>query len=255
MKEITFLEKLAEGLIEGGFAKVLKPRLEPVQIAKALAREMDAARMVGPEGPLVANRYSVFLHPTDIAAFSGFQGNLERELAGYLQGYAARQGLKPIGGIAVHLDESADVRPGRVRISATMVDTPQPAAPSNPPSIESTMEMPVVSVPAPLPAPPPAMPPEPPRALLTSAAGEKIPLVHASTTFGRAIDNDVVLEDRSVSRYHAQVTWDVDHYVVEDLDSTNGSFASGKRIRRHILLDGEEISFGSALFTFRLAGE
>ena len=263
MKEITFLEKLAEDLIEGGFARILKPRLEPVQIAKALARETDAAQMVGPDGPLVANRYSVFLHPTDFAAFSGFQHNLERELAGYIQGYAARQGLKPIGTISVHLEESTDVRPGRVRIGATMADTTQPAAPSAPPSaaqstpppIESTMEMPVVAVPAPPPAAPRATTPEPPRALLTNATGEEIPLVHASTAFGRAIDNDAVLEDRSVSRYHAQINWDVDHYVLEDLDSTNGTMASGKRIHRHTLLDGEEVSFGNVHFTFRLAGE
>lgn len=255
MREITFLERLAENLIEGGFAKVLRPRLQPVQIAKALAKEMGATQMVGPEGPLVANHYSVFLHSSDLAAFAGFQGNLERELAGYLRGYAARRGFKPMGGISVHLQESADVRPDHVRIGATMLDTSQPDATAAPRSIESTMEMPAVVVPSPPPATPPApMQPEPPQALLIGMAGEEIPLAHSSTAFGRAIDNDVVLEDRSVSRYHAQITWDADRYLLEDLNSTNGSFASGERISRHALIDGEEISFGAIHFTFRLVG-
>ncbi len=253
MREITFLEKLAENLIEGGFAKVLKPRLEPVQIGKALAKEMSGSQMVGPEGPLVANHYSVFLHPTDLDTFSRFQANLERELASYLTGYAARLGLKPIGTVSVHLEESADVRPGRVRASATMVDTAQPAAAPAPP-IESTMEMPVVAVPAPPTAPPPVTAPELPLALLIGASGEEIPLVRASTAFGRAVDNDVVLDDRSVSRYHAQINWDMDRYLLEDLDSTNGTFASGNRVHRHSLVEGEDISFGGVHFTFRLVG-
>jgi len=255
MREITFLERLAGDLVEGGFARVLKPRLQPVQIAKALAKEMGANRMVGPDGPMVANHYSVFLHPDDLSNLAGFQGNLERELSGYLSGYAARRGLKPVGAVSVSLKEATDIKPGHVRTDSAMMDTPEPAAsaaPSTTQPIESTMEMRVVAAAAPAPAPAPASPEQPP-ALLIGPAGEGIPLARPSTTVGRAIDNDVVLEVRSVSRYHARILWETDRYLLEDLDSTNGSFASGQRVRRHALLDGEEISFGGVRFTFRLA--
>lgn len=254
MREITFLEKLAEDIVEGGFARVLKPRLQPVQIAKALSKEMGATQMVGPEGPLVANHYSVFLHRTDLSTFAGFQGNLERELTGYLESYATRHGLRPIGDITVEFDEAADVRPAHVRVSGTMLDTPRPAAgATDAPPIESTMEMPVVASQALLPAPVPESPAQPP-ALLIGPDGAEIRILRPSTTIGRSIDNDVVLESRSVSRHHAQIHWEADRYLLEDLDSTNGTFASGHQVRLHTLVDGDELSFGGIIFTFQLAG-
>ena len=95
MRELSFLERLAENLLKGGFARALKPKLEPVQLAKALAKEMERSRLVGPEAPMVANHYLVYLNPADFARFSGFQANLERELASYLRGYASRKRLPP----------------------------------------------------------------------------------------------------------------------------------------------------------------
>jgi DNA-binding winged helix-turn-helix (wHTH) protein len=49
------------------------------------------------------------------------------------------------------------------------------------------------------------------------------------TTIGRWHDNDVVVDDRWVSRHHARVVKQDDHYVVEDLDSKNGTFVNGQR--------------------------
>jgi DNA-binding winged helix-turn-helix (wHTH) protein len=60
------------------------------------------------------------------------------------------------------------------------------------------------------------------------------------TTIGRWHDNDVVVDDRWVSRHHARVLKQEDHYVVEDLDSKNGTFVNGQRITAPTqLLDGD----------------
>jgi hypothetical protein len=253
MREVSFLEKLAEDLIEGGFAKALKPRLQPVQIAKSLAKEMGASTIVGPDGPLVANSYSVFLHTADFSLFAGFQGNLEGELAGYLRGYAQRRGLKPLGAISVSVKAATDVRPGRIHTSAAMMDTPQPSPEmdSSAQPIGNTMEMAVVSVAAPASA---AASPNQPVARLIGSSGEEILLIQRTTTVGRAIDNDIVLEAKSVSRHHAKIHWEAGGYTVEDLGSTNGSFVAGRRINRHFLQDGEQLLFAGVLFTFRLSG-
>jgi DNA-binding winged helix-turn-helix (wHTH) protein len=50
------------------------------------------------------------------------------------------------------------------------------------------------------------------------------------TTIGRWQDNDVVVKDRWVSRHHARILKQNQHYVVEDLDSKNGTFVNGQRI-------------------------
>jgi hypothetical protein len=249
MREITFLERLAENLVEGGFARALKPKLQPVQMAKALAREMATTQMVGPHGPMVANHYSVLLNSTDFAQFAGFQVNLERELAGYLRGYAARRGLRPIRAITVSMEEASDVRLGRIRTDAVMLDSPLPRAEpfAGFQRGDLTMEMPIVTASPTLPAPQQCP------AMLISASGEQMLITQASTTIGRSIENDVILESRSVSRHHAQIRWEADRYLLEDVESTNGTFASGQKVRHHVLSDGEEISFGGILFVFHMA--
>jgi hypothetical protein len=253
MREISFLEKLAENVLEGGFLRALKPKLQPVQLAKALTKEMERSRLVGPESPMVANQYRVYLNPSDFALFSGFQANLERELASYLRGYASRRGYRPISAIAVTLVESSVLSPSKVRTEGLMADSPAPAPFDH--SVEwrqGTMEMAAVHPGAPhetggLPAV--GQPP----AALVSEEGELIPLTRPLVSIGRAVDNDVVLETKSVSRRHAQIRWDSSRYVLEDLGSTNGSFVSGEKVSRRPLADGEEIAFGGVRFIFRLA--
>ena len=62
------------------------------------------------------------------------------------------------------------------------------------------------------------------------------------TTIGRWEDNDVVIEDRWVSRYHAEVHREKDQYTIHDLGSKNGTLVNGQRIAAPtVLADGDEI--------------
>ncbi len=260
MREIGFLDRLAENLLEGGFIRALKPRLQPVQMARALAREMGRSRMIGPEAPYVANHYRVYVSPADFAQISRFQSNLERELAGYLRGYASRRGYRPIGAISVNLLQSSHLKTGQIKTEGEMVDS-APPEPTPWPEAEievehstglGTMEMPAVDPIRPA-GTGRALVPDQPRAALLAPDGAMIRIVRPVTSIGRAVDNDVVLDARSVSRRHAQIRWDGDGYVLEDLGSTNGTSASGRRITHHRLSDGEEVSFGGLSFVFRQA--
>jgi predicted component of type VI protein secretion system len=47
---------------------------------------------------------------------------------------------------------------------------------------------------------------------------------------GRAADNDVVIGNQRVSRYHAQLRWVESSWLVYDLDSTNGTFVDEQRV-------------------------
>ena len=55
------------------------------------------------------------------------------------------------------------------------------------------------------------------------------PRVYA--TIGRAGDNDVVLEDPTVSNHHARVFWSGKTLMIEDLSSANGTFVDGERVK------------------------
>jgi SARP family transcriptional regulator, regulator of embCAB operon len=77
--------------------------------------------------------------------------------------------------------------------------------------------------------------------------------LHSSTRIGRRPDNDVVLDDDDVSRYHAVVIDTGTGFVISDLRSTNGVYVAGRRIRGSVTLaDGDQIRIGSYLFTFQI---
>ena len=62
------------------------------------------------------------------------------------------------------------------------------------------------------------------------------------TSIGRWEDNDVAIQDRWISRYHAEVHREKDRYIIRDLDSKNGTLVNGQRIAAPTALaDGDEI--------------
>ncbi len=261
MKEVSFLEKLAETLLEGGFVRAMKPKLQPVQIAKALTREMEQGQVVGAEGPLVPNGYLVYLHPDDLDGFAGFRTSLERELASYLRGYAARHGLRMLAPPTVKL-LAADmpVVRSKVTVKAAIVDPTPEVSPSGEElgrRLEGTVVMPALpSASEPDEARPQPMPDTPlveqPSAYLLDDRDQRFMLKAGGTSIGRAVNNDIVLEVAGVSRHHARILWEPEQYLLLDLGSTNGSFVSGERVTRHPLSSGDRLSFGGAEFTFHL---
>ncbi len=69
-------------------------------------------------------------------------------------------------------------------------------------------------------------------------------------TIGRAADNDIQVEARFVSRYHAAVMAGPNQTVIEDLGSTNGLLVNGRRVARHLLRDGDVVRVGKSRFRF-----
>jgi pSer/pThr/pTyr-binding forkhead associated (FHA) protein len=62
---------------------------------------------------------------------------------------------------------------------------------------------------------------------------------------GRHPRCDVVVADPSVSRRHAQLTFRDGVWVLQDLDSTNGTTLNGERVGRTTLHSGDVVSFGN----------
>ena len=72
------------------------------------------------------------------------------------------------------------------------------------------------------------------------------------TLIGRNPTTDVTLLDEKISREHAIILFEseLDTYMLEDLQSTNGTKVNGKGIRSHELQNGDEIQVGSTCFRF-----
>jgi len=80
--------------------------------------------------------------------------------------------------------------------------------------------------------------------------GEAIALDSDVTTVGRSPHSDLFLDDVTVSRHHARVIHDERGFLVEDLNSLNGTYVNRKRIERHRLSDGDELQIGKFKLAF-----
>ncbi|WP_144392255.1 FHA domain-containing protein [Pleionea sediminis] len=85
----------------------------------------------------------------------------------------------------------------------------------------------------------------------------KFELNNGVLTIGRAPDNDVQIQDNSVSSFHAQILHEEDeyledqnHYEIEDLKSTNSTRVNGVKIEKQKLNNGDLIEIGYSKFRF-----
>ncbi|MCX7624753.1 MAG: FHA domain-containing protein [Candidatus Sumerlaeaceae bacterium] len=69
-------------------------------------------------------------------------------------------------------------------------------------------------------------------------------------SIGRAKDNDIVIENLSVSRNHARIRRQGNTYVLTDLNSANGTFVNNVRITKTEILDGDVITIGKHHIVF-----
>jgi pSer/pThr/pTyr-binding forkhead associated (FHA) protein len=90
-----------------------------------------------------------------------------------------------------------------------------------------------------------------PSAYLLGSGGQQFVLRSAATTrIGRALDNDIIVGDASVSRHHASIEYRNGGFLVRDLGSQNGTWMDGKRVTEALLSSGDALRLGDAFFTF-----
>jgi chromosome segregation ATPase len=75
-------------------------------------------------------------------------------------------------------------------------------------------------------------------------------LSKSSISIGRGSECDIQLQSGSVSRYHAVLRISHDAVIFEDMNSTNGCFVNGRRIKRQLLKDGDRLKVGAVPLRF-----
>jgi hypothetical protein len=84
-----------------------------------------------------------------------------------------------------------------------------------------------------------------------SMEGKRFSLRAGRQTIGRRGDNDIVIDEPSVSSSHAWIMNQNGHYVIMNTLSTNGTFVNDQRVHDAVLKHGDRIRFGQAEFLFR----
>ena len=406
------IESSLERVVEGSFGRLFRASVQPVELARKLAKELEEGKVVSVTQTYAPNEYTVYLSRKDRERFAEYEASLRSELASYLAEQARRSGYTlptrprvrfetstqlavgifgistavvqeeasaayerrlegdppavaapqpapsaqvvpaapdefegplgelislptqpaavlplgpidavpgldivpelepavpageaiaeepaeaapaPLHAVPEPLQVAPEPAPAVAEVAAELDDPaepePEPDAPapvssddevSEPFDVEAYDAGPVAATPRPLPPvvalPPPAVPlpgnvtpirglpsvtevvPSPLR--IGQLANEEIALVQDGRRYpidqpvvvlGRAPGCDITLDDRNVSRRHAEVRRRGPVVVLVDLESTNGTIVNGRRIREHPLADGDHITLGNSRLTF-----
>jgi pSer/pThr/pTyr-binding forkhead associated (FHA) protein len=81
-------------------------------------------------------------------------------------------------------------------------------------------------------------------------AGKEYPCYSQSTFIGRNRGNHVAVRDTSASRRHARIERRNGDFILEDLNSTNGTILNQKPVSREILHHGDKIQVGETVLQF-----
>ncbi|HET7573534.1 MAG TPA: DUF3662 domain-containing protein, partial [Solirubrobacterales bacterium] len=113
-----------EGLVEGVFSRAFSSEVQPVELARKLAKEMDAHKSAGVARVYVPNEYTVFLSAKDRGRLEGYERSLEQELSGYLLEHARRRGYDLLTRPTVAFETDERLRLGEFGIQPRMVKPP-----------------------------------------------------------------------------------------------------------------------------------
>ena len=86
---------------------------------------------------------------------------------------------------------------------------------------------------------------------LTDPNGHEHHLSSQTAIIGRAVECDIVIASKSVSREHTRIRRDGRRWFVDDLGSTNGTYLNSERVIGSLaILDGDTLKVGDVMFTF-----
>jgi hypothetical protein len=222
--------------------------VQPVELARKLAKEMDAHKTAGVARVYVPNEYTVYLSSRDRDRFEGYERSLEGELSGYLLEHARRRGYDLLTRPAVEFKTDERLRLGEFGIQTRLVKPP--AHEGGSPSQGEEGHTMVYTAPRGEDAGPAALVAS--RAIV-EVDGRRYVLEGPHATVGRARDADCVLRDPNVSRRHAELRREPSgDWTIADLGSTNGVKVNGRRVGSTRLHPGDQVTLGTTTFKFEV---
>ncbi len=291
---LTKLEALIQRWVEGPFARLFTSRLEAVEVARRLEREMENNTLLQSEGRRLApNVYDIYLSTKDHQQMEPSQKTLIRDWQKQLVEFAKHRHFTLRTEPVIRLHPDTSLHTGTVRIEAKIADeeghmatqalsaeqlaqfraqlaatgqplppglggsapnlpsmaSGQPGSPSRPGTLDaygSGASLPVTIQPQ----------VNMPQAWLTirlpQAGQQTYRIDKPVVNIGRQLTNDIIVEDKRVSRNHAQIKYQPDgQFAIFDLGSTNGiTINNVPHQRQHILRTGDHFTIGSYDFYF-----
>jgi hypothetical protein len=240
-------EAKLERLIEGGFKSAFKSEVQPIELARKLAREMDAHRAASVSRTYAPNEYIVFLSPADREQFAHYEEGLQRELSLYLVEHARKRGYSLLSRPTVAFETEQRLELGLFGIQARLADAPEEEleqqAPAGHTQVYNVRD---------LQAPPQELDEGRGVGRAVLESGDRRFALHPpQTVIGRGSEADIRLDDPNISRRHVGFSAEGDQWIAGDLGSTNGTRVNGRSLAAPAALrPGDVIELGNTVLTF-----
>jgi hypothetical protein len=227
--------------------------VQPVELARKLAKEMDAHKTASVSRIYVPNEYTVYLSKQDRGKLEGYERSLEQELSGYLLEHARRRSYDLLTRPAVEFKTDERLRLGEFGIQTRLVKPPAHEG-EKPRQGEEGHTMVYSAVKER--EQDRSKRREPAAGLVATRAivsldDRRYVLDGPKATIGRSKDTDCVLRDPNVSRRHAELRRaESGDWQIVDLGSTNGIKVNGRRVSSSRLSPGDEVTVGTTTFLF-----
>lgn len=228
------LEAHLEQFIEGTFAGLFGKKIRAQDVALQLARVMESGLKSAPADaarPIAPDQYTIHIHPDVQSYLLNKHPDLARILAGHLLELATQAGYQLYRPPAVFLLAEPTLDTDQLTVTATHSES----------TPHSTIAMERVELPA-------TEKPANPRLVIN---GERtIPLKDDVINIGRHPQNNIILDDAGVSRFHLQLRLRFGSYTLFDVQSQGGTLVNGVRVEECRLRSGDTIQIGQTAIVY-----
>jgi hypothetical protein len=259
---LRLVEKRMESLVEGVFGRAFRKQVHPVEIAKGLTKQMDENRMVSVSRTYAPNDFTIHLSKADEESIQAYQSALRDELIQYASTHAQSKNYHLMTPPRVRFVTEDSLRFGEFGVTAKLTGGDGPREKGAPEDTSGQTRIfrtektggnvqgedqgtSAISA---------------EEARRHGLARETVELVMEDGSYplegqgpwsiGRSEENDIVIQDPNVSRRHARLLRSENGFIVEDLDSTNGTLLDGAPIGHERIENGDELTFGSITARF-----
>jgi len=253
------IEKRMQSLVEGAFGRAFRKQVHPVEIAKGLTKQMDENRMVSVSRTYAPNDFTVHLSKADSESIQAYQSALRDELIQYASTHAQSKSYHLMTPPRVRFTTEDSLRFGEFGVTAKLTGGEGPREKGAPEDTSGQTrifrtekteggDQGTAAISA-------------EEARKYGLARETISLVvddgktyplegRGPWSIGRSEENDIVISDPNVSRRHARLSRLENGFMVEDLESTNGTLLDDAPIDRERIEGGDKLTFGSITTRF-----
>lgn len=238
----SFVESAVRGVIQGTVQRVIPTGVQEQEVLDALRQEMSDHAAYENGRQIAPHRFVAHLNPHDFDRLRAKAPALDERVALDLKRIANDQGYLLKGALKVIFDRDPRVGPGRIvcEIVGDDARVAQPVGAGISPDATQTMQADAI-------APPPivedagAQVPLAWLTLLQPSRGQPMRLDRQTIRIGRHNTNDIIVNERRVSRFHAEVKYEHGQFMLYDLRSVNGVQVNGARVTRPVPLQDRDI--------------